>query len=119
MSRVLVIEDDETLRDLIACELRDAGHVVEEAADGAEGFGKVRAFKPDVICSDVRMPIMNGMLLKQRLEETGLQNEKVTFIFISGLSSKEDVANGLMLGAAHYFTKPLDFNRFLNVVANC
>jgi DNA-binding response OmpR family regulator len=113
MARILIIEDERMLREMIADELTDFGHEVRQAADGEEGLRSAREMRPDVILSDITMPKVNGFKLKQALDGAGI---KTTFIFVSGRDSKDAVADGLMMGAAHYFTKPIDFDRLNTVI---
>lgn len=109
MAKVLVIEDEAELLDLLCEEIEDLGHEVYRAANGDEGLKAARKVRPDFICSDVNMPKMDGFQLKHALDEAGLATENLRFIFISAQASKADVADGLMLGADYYMTKPIDF----------
>ena len=117
MARIVVVEDDTVLRGMIAEELQDLGHTVKVAPDGEAGLQMIRAEKPDVICCDINMPRMNGFQLKAKLQEAGVTNDRTMFVFISANTSKNDIADGLMLGADHYFTKPIDFDRLARVIA--
>ena len=114
MARILIIEDERMLREMIADELTEFGHEVRQAGDGEEGLRLAREMRPDVILSDIGMPKVNGFKLKQALDSAG---DRTVFIFVSGRDSRDAVAEGLMMGAAHYFTKPIDFDR-LNAVIN-
>lgn len=116
MVKIVVIEDEIDLRRMIVEELEDLGHEVHEAVNGEEGLRKIEQVKPQVICSDINMPKMNGFEMKEALDTMGLIDEKTVFIFISANSTKVDIADGLMVGAAHYFTKPIDFDRLASVL---
>ena len=113
MARILIIEDEAALRRMIAEELREAGHEVGEAGDGEEGLRLARATRPQIILSDIGMPRLNGFKLKQALDSAGAA---ATFVYISGRDSRDAVADGLMMGAAHYFTKPIDMDRLHAVI---
>ena len=117
MAKIIVVEDDTVLRGMIAEELQDLGHTVKVASDGVAGLDMIRAEKPDVICCDINMPRMNGLQLKAKLQEHGAADDKTLFVFISANTGKNDIADGLMLGADHYFTKPIDFDRLAKVIA--
>lgn len=119
MARVVIIEDEPELRAMIAEEIADLGHEVHVASDGEEGLALIRAKAPSIICSDINMPRMNGFELRRRLEAEGLITSATTFIFISANSTKADVADGLMMGAEYYFTKPIDFEKLAVVVTRC
>ena len=108
MARILLIEDDRALRRMVAEELQALGHEVREAGDGEEGLRLARAERPQAILADIGMPKVNGFALKEALDRDGVA---ATFMFVSGRDTRSDVADGLMLGAAHYFTKPIDFDR--------
>lgn len=116
MARIIVVEDDTVLRGMIAEELQDLGHTVKVASDGEAALQMIQADKPDVICCDVNMPRMNGFQLKAKLQDDSAAAKKTLFVFISANTSKNDIADGLMLGADHYFTKPIDFDRLAKVI---
>lgn len=116
MSNVLVVEDEDDIRQLIVDEIRDAGHEVREAIDGEQALEILRNFKVDVVFCDINMPHMNGMLLKDRVDQERLLGENARFVFVSARASNADIADGLMLGAHQYITKPIDFDRLLALV---
>lgn len=109
MATILCIEDEATLRSDIAEELEEAGHEVLQAADGAAGLETILSQYPDLVISDITMPVMNGfeMLNKVRAERPDLANMPV--IFLSALANRDDVLQGLKEGADEYLTKPIDF----------
>lgn len=118
MAKVVVVEDDVALRGIIADELKDLGHTVHVASDGESGLEVIGREHPDVVCCDINMPRMNGFQMKSKLQDSGILDEKAIFVFISAKTAKSDVADGLMLGADHYFTKPIDFEKLARVIAN-
>ncbi len=82
MGKILVVEDDRDIRELIAFTLRFSGLEVETASSGTEGLEKARAFQPDLILLDVRMPKMTGYEACQalkRLEST----KNIPIVFLS------------------------------------
>ena len=109
MATILCIEDEATLRGDIAEELEEAGHKVLQAADGAAGLEIILTQYPDLVISDISMPVMNGfdLLKKVRAERPDLANMPV--IFLSALANRDDVVQGLKQGADEYLTKPIDF----------
>ena len=115
--RVLVIEDEMDLRDLLVEEIQDLGYEVAQAANGEEGLDMVRQCRPDVICSDINMPGLSGLDLRLALDQENLVDDATVFIFISANSTRTDIADGLMAGASHYFTKPVDYDRLTLVLA--
>jgi CheY-like chemotaxis protein len=110
---VLVIDDDETARDLITRHLRKEGYHVETAADGREGIERARTIRPDVITLDVLMPEMDGWsVLSVLKDDAGLSDIPVVM-----LSINDDERLGMELGAAEYLTKPIDRDRLSAVLA--
>ena len=106
-SRVLVIDDDPSARDLISRSLAKEGFAVELAADGKIGLEMARTLKPQVITLDVMMPGMDGWAVL-----TALKADPVTAdIPVIMLTIVDDKQIGFALGAADYFTKPIDWGR--------
>ncbi|MEM9060682.1 MAG: response regulator [Pseudomonadota bacterium] len=114
--RVVVIEDEPDLRRLLVEEIADLGHEAYEASSGPAGIDLVREVQPHVICSDINMPEMDGHAVKEHLDNAGLIDGSTVFIFLSANATRTDIADGLMAGAAHYFTKPIDFDRLAAVL---
>ncbi len=118
MAKIIVIEDEPDLRQLIVDELEDAGHKTLEAGDGAIGLETILAENPDVIISDIGMPNMDGFELKERLQT--LPNHSPTpFLFLSALAFQQAMEKGINIGADHYLTKPVDFDDLLSRIDAC
>ncbi|MFI5185089.1 MAG: GAF domain-containing protein [Chitinophagales bacterium] len=101
---ILVVDDEESIRSLLRQELSDAGYNVEEAGNGKEALGRIRANKPDLIILDVMMPEMNGFEVASILK-----NDPQTMdIPIIILSIVQDKARGFRIGVDRYLTKPID-----------
>ena len=105
MSKILVVEDDRDIRELIAFSLRFAGFGVETAAGGSEGIEKARAHQPDLILLDVRMPRMGGFEVCERLKEDG-RTQGIPVVFLSARGQESEIQQGLALGAVDYILKP-------------
>lgn len=103
MARVLLIDDDPSLRDVLAMALEDAGHAVVCAADGREGLRRFQTGTHEVVVSDVNMPELDGFSLCRRIRESGSQ---VPLVLLTSRDSEIDEALGLELGADDYVTKP-------------
>jgi len=110
MAKVLVVEDEGDLRELIAGEVEDMGYEVIVAQNGVEALQRVVIDRPQVILSDINMPKMNGYQFRQELTKKHPEFTKLPFIFVSAYADKTDIADGLIAGANHYITKPIDFN---------
>ncbi len=105
-TRVLIIEDDQFLRELSAKKLRKEGFQVEVAIDGDEGWEKIQSQKPDVVLLDIILPGLDGfeILIRVRGSED-LTIREVALILLSNLGQESDVAKGERLGADDYLIK--------------
>jgi CheY-like chemotaxis protein len=111
-SRVLVIDDDPAVHDLLKRYLTKEGFGVVGAAAGAEGVQLARELQPDVIVLDVMMPSMDGWAVL-----TGLKADaEVSDIPVIMLSIVDDKNLGFALGASDYLTKPIDRDRLVGVL---
>lgn len=111
MAKILVVEDEPELRELIIAELEFSGHRAIEAADGEQGLQKILNEAPDIILADINMPKMNGHQLRGCLQRNHPQHAKIPFLFVSALADETDIADGQMIGIDHYVTKPIDFEQ--------
>jgi len=100
--RVLVVDDDENVRDVVRRYLEAGGFTVEVAGDGTEGLRRYRECRPDLVVLDVMMPGISGLEVCRRLRETG----QVPVVLLTALGEEEDRITGLTLGADDYLTKP-------------
>lgn len=102
--KILVIEDDRFLRELIARKLSDDGFVIIEAMDGEEGLKKVKEEKPDLILLDLILPSIDGFeVLSQIKKDENLKS--IPVIILSNLGQREEVEKGLKMGAVDYLIK--------------
>ncbi|WP_305093888.1 response regulator transcription factor [Prescottella sp. R16] len=102
-ARILIVDDEPTLVELLSVSLRFQGFVVETAADGAEGLDKARGFRPDALIVDVMMPGMDGFGMLRRLRADGVT---APVLFLTARDTVEDKVTGLTIGADDYVTKP-------------
>ena len=109
MARILVVEDEPELREIIVLELNDVGHQTSEAGNGQEALSAALEYKPELILSDITMPVMNGYQFFRTLREKHPELSQTPFIFLSALADKNDVLKGYRLGADDYIPKPIDF----------
>ncbi|MCU0611550.1 MAG: DnaA/Hda family protein [Candidatus Eisenbacteria bacterium] len=103
--RVLVVDDDPVMRELLRAVFAQAGMTVLEAEDGQEGLEEIRGERPDLVLSDVMMPIMDGFELVRRVRSDPLL-ASTPLIILSAKGEEEDRIKGLELGANDYMTKP-------------
>ena len=87
--KILVVEDETETRELIAAKLQKAGYEVFQAGDGAEALQVAREFKPDLILSDIIMPVMDGLELLEKLRET-YSGRDIPFIVITAKGYLKD-----------------------------
>jgi DNA-binding response OmpR family regulator len=107
--RVLVVEDDEGIREMLKYNLTAAGFLVHEARDGASGLRTARTAKPDLILLDLMLPGMSGFDFTRALRKTS----RVPIIVITAKDSEVDKIVGLELGADDYITKPFSVREVL------
>ncbi|MEO1620516.1 MAG: response regulator transcription factor, partial [Cyanobacteria bacterium J06632_3] len=105
MQKILIVDDDNTLRAALTRYLQDRGFEVRNAASGTEGLDSFNEATPDLIVSDVVMPEMDGFELCTRVRETG-PGQLIPFIFLSGRCDLEDRIQGHSIGADDYLVKP-------------
>ncbi len=104
MKKILIIEDDKFLRELIAQKLLKEGYDISEAIDGEEGIKKAKEGKPDLVLLDLILPGIDGFeVLSQMKSDSNAAS--IPVIILSNLGQKEDVEKGLKLGAVDYLIK--------------
>ncbi|BBO90182.1 sigma 54-interacting transcriptional regulator [Desulfosarcina ovata] len=102
--RVLIIDDEDIIRDSVSTYLEDSGFTVDQAGDGEEGLARFDAHPPDVVLLDLRMPRMDGL---EVLEAIAGQLDRVPVIVVTGAGVLQDAVAALRLGAFDYVTKPI------------
>lgn len=107
---VLVVDDEEIIRDSLSFVLSKEGYDVESASNGREALEKILANPPDVVITDIEMPEMKGMELLDKVSQVSPQ----TFvIIITAYGSIETAIQALRKGAADYILKPLEFDELI------
>ena len=101
-AKILVIDDEQSILDLVTAYLRQENYEVYTALDGPTGLKAARAFKPDLIVLDVMLPGMDGLELLSRLR----RESDVYVIMLTARSEETDKIVGLSVGADDYLTKP-------------
>ncbi|MTE11248.1 response regulator transcription factor [Nocardia aurantiaca] len=102
-ARVLVVDDEPMIVELLSVSLRYQGFEVASAASGTEGLDKAKTFRPDALIIDVMMPGMDGFGLLRRLRADGIDSP---VLFLTARDDVDDKITGLTLGADDYVTKP-------------
>ncbi|MBV2167848.1 MAG: response regulator [Bdellovibrio sp.] len=114
--KILVIDDEQDLRMLVTYFLQKEGYQVETAENGLEGFEKTKSWHPDLIVSDVQMPVCNGHGLLSRLE--ALAPPPVPVLFMSGYPGKENVDYSQTKNLKGFLAKPFTPKELLDTVAS-
>ena len=109
-ARLLVVDDEATILELLAGSLRFAGYEVVTAASGAEAVRAAATARPDLILLDVMMPDCDGFETVRRLRDN---NQDVPVIFLTARDEIGDRVNGFALGADDYVTKPFSLDEVL------
>ncbi|MEV5572696.1 response regulator [Spirillospora sp. NPDC052269] len=112
---MLVVDDDEVIRQLIAVNLQLEGFDVVTAVDGQDCLDKVRDVRPDVITLDVMMPRLDGWGTAVRLREDD-ETRHIRVVMITARAQDHDVRRGHEIGVDAYVTKPFDPNRLIQTV---
>lgn len=108
--RVLVVDDEPTLTDLLQMALRYEGWEVKTAADGRRALALAREFRPDAIVLDMMLPDIDGMQVLSRVRQDGQQT---AVLFLTAKDSLEDRINGLTAGGDDYVTKPFSLEELV------
>lgn len=104
MAKILLIEDDKFLRELIIQKLGKEGYDVVEAAEGEVGVEKMTAEKPDLVLLDLILPGIDGFEVLRRIKEKP-EVAATPIIILSNLGQRDDVEKGIELGAVDYLIK--------------
>jgi DNA-binding response OmpR family regulator len=114
VARILLVDDDRELLDVLALALGDAGHEVDAARDGKEAEQRFSAQAPELVVCDVNLPGVDGFTLVKRWRERGVG---VPIVLLTSRDSEIDEALGLELGADDYVAKPMRIRVLLARIA--
>jgi two-component system OmpR family response regulator len=109
-ARILVVDDEDVLREMLGDALRLSGFEVLEAADGSKALTVLQGAKVDLIISDVNMPGMDGY---EMLSHLRAQGDETPAIMLTARRERADVTKGLKLGADDYVTKPFGLEELI------
>ena len=114
-ARILVVDDDQVIQQLLKVNLELEGYAVEVASDGEEALVLFDQFRPDLVLLDIMMPKLDGWEVARRL--AGTAGGPVPIVLLSARAQESDVQKGNDLGVAAYVTKPFDPIQLLHLVA--
>lgn len=104
MSKVLIIEDDKFLRELMSRKLSSEGFETVEAIDGESGIKKIKEEKPEIVLLDLILPGIDGFEVLAKVKDDPETNP-IPVVILSNLGQRDDVERGLKLGAIDYLVK--------------
>jgi|SRR3989344_7271623 len=104
MAKIVIVEDDKFLRELITQKILKEGYQVVGAVNGEEGVAKTKEVKPDLVLLDLILPGIDGFEVLRQIKEDP-ETSKVPVIILSNLGQKDDVERGVQLGASDYMVK--------------
>src|SRR3989440_8374325 len=114
--RVLVVDDEEHITELLAMGLGFNGFDVERAASGRAALDAVEQHRPDLIVLDVMLPDLDGFEVARRLRQTEGAGTRVPVIFLTARDTTADKVDGLRLGSDDYVTKPFSIEELIERV---
>ncbi|MBU2592082.1 response regulator [Patescibacteria group bacterium] len=104
MKKILVVEDEKRLAEVLVDRLKEEGFLVAVAYDGQEALDKISKEKPDLILLDLVMPVLDGIGVLEELQSS-LETKDIPVIVLTNLLSNEKVAQVLEAGGTHYLVK--------------
>jgi len=104
MPKILVVEDDKFLREMISRKLDKEGYEVAQAVDGEKGEVKIKEEKPDLVLLDLILPGIDGFEVLERMKNDSEVSE-IPVVILSNLGQKSEVERGLNLGAVDFLIK--------------
>jgi DNA-binding NtrC family response regulator len=113
--RLLIVEDDQILREMLEHYLKTDGFTVDVAVNGLEGYEKHKQNRYDLIITDLNMPQMTGIELVQKVRE---YDDFVEFIIVTGYATLESAVEAVRIGAFDYIVKPFKLDELRVAVKN-
>jgi len=115
--KILCIDDDRETAALLVEHLAERGFEVGVAYDGQASLSVILQMMPDLVLCDINMPVMSGFELLELLRQIAPQFGHIPFVFLTGLTGRDDELKGRRLGADDYVTKPIDFEMLDAIIA--
>ncbi|MBI5476699.1 MAG: response regulator [Ignavibacteriales bacterium] len=110
IQKILIVDDEDTLRILVKAELEERGFAVDDAPDGETALQKMESVRYDLIILDIMMPGIDGMEVLRQLREKNLADK---VIMLTGVNELKIARDSLELGATDFLTKPYEFKTLL------
>lgn len=115
MIRILLVEDNEMIREMLSERLERKGFQVSLAVDGAQGVGAARSERPDLILLDMSLPVIDGWQAARQLKGA-VETQAIPIIALTAHAISGDREKTLAAGCDDYSTKPVDFPQLLNKI---
>lgn len=115
MPKILIVEDDPMIRDVLSRRLQIEGYQVITANDGGEGVQRARVNRPDLIVMDMGLPVINGWQATYRIRSMPM-TKAIPIIALTAYAMKEDRAKCLLAGCNEYESKPVEIGRLLEKI---
>jgi len=110
--RVLIVDDDPGVRDVLRVGLEATGYRVASAANGKEALAEIERERPAALVCDVRMPVMDGLELLEALRGNAATRD-LPVLMLTSADSDADIVRGVGGGASMYLTKPVQISRLI------
>lgn len=115
-AKILVVDDEPDLVDTIQCRLEWSHYKVITARNGKEGLEKAITEKPDLVLLDIRMPVMNGHEVLERMRKHHVLKD-TPVIMVTGFCDAQDIATASSFGIEDYVAKPFDLTELVEKIA--
>lgn len=116
MADLLIVEDDQNIRETLRDILELAGYNVRVSSNGKEGYKSILTHKPDLVLCDVNMPELDGFELLGAINQRMKNEVMPSFLFLTARTGSQDVRHGMRLGADDYILKPFDHTEVLEII---
>jgi DNA-binding response OmpR family regulator len=113
MKKILIIDDEKSVRDVLKIALTDEGYALVEAPNGEEGLNLFESSEPDIVITDVMMPGIDGIEVTKKIKTF---KDDVDVVIMSGFGTEELVINALRAGASNYIKKPIVFDELFKIL---
>ena len=113
--RILVVDDEPAWLKILSYILSKKGYEVREESDPVQALDSLKAFQPDLIVSDVRMPVLNGFDFLEEVKKSR-KNAKIPFVFVTAIDDYDSRKAAKELGATDYLTKPFDEDEVVRIL---
>ena len=113
MKKILIVEDEYPVRDVLKIALSENGYIVYEAENGKQGVQMFIDCVPDIVLTDVKMPGISGIELTKKIKET---QSDADVVIMTGYGSEELVIEAIRAGATNYVKKPVSFDELFNIL---